>query len=79
MGRSLNFDRVADPWLILLLNLPALVIILLAYIWFGLTEAAAVGAVAINKLPNTIATLREGRARSIRRLTKWDRPSPSIP
>ncbi|MGC1577617.1 MAG: ABC transporter permease subunit [Beijerinckiaceae bacterium] len=60
MGRSLNFDRVADPWLILLLNLPALVIILLAYIWFGLTEAAAVGAVAINKLPNTIATLREG-------------------
>jgi NitT/TauT family transport system permease protein len=35
-------------------------IILLAYVWFGLTEAAAVGAVAINKLPNTIATLREG-------------------
>jgi NitT/TauT family transport system permease protein len=60
MGRSSAFDRVADPWLILLLNLPALVIILLAYIWFGLTEAAAIGAVAINKLPNTIATLREG-------------------
>jgi NitT/TauT family transport system permease protein len=60
MGRSPAFDRVADPWLILLLNLPALVIILLAYVWFGLTEAAAIGAVAINKLPNTIATLREG-------------------
>ena len=60
MGRSRAFDRVADPWLILLLNLPALVIIVLAYIWFGLTEAAAVGAVAINKLPNTIATVREG-------------------
>ena len=60
MGRSPGFDRVADPWLILLLNLPALVIIVLAYIWFGLTEAAAIGAVAINKLPNTIATIREG-------------------
>jgi NitT/TauT family transport system permease protein len=60
MGRSAAFDRVADPWLILLLNLPALVIILLAYVWFGLTETAAIGAVAINKLPNTIATLREG-------------------
>jgi NitT/TauT family transport system permease protein len=60
MGRSSTFDRFADPWLILLLNLPALVIIVLAYVWFGLTEAAAVGAVAINKLPNTIVTVREG-------------------
>ncbi len=60
MGRSSTLDRFADPWLILLLNLPALVIIVLAYVWFGLTEAAAVGAVAINKLPNTIVTVREG-------------------
>ena len=60
MGRSAGLDRFADPWLILLLNIPALVIIVLAYVWFGLTEAAAVGAVAINKLPNTIVTLREG-------------------
>jgi NitT/TauT family transport system permease protein len=60
MGRSSTFDRFADPWLILLLNIPALVVIVLAYVWFGLTETAAVGAVAINKLPNTIATVREG-------------------
>ena len=60
MGRSRTFDRFADPWLILLLNLPALVIIVLAYVWFGLTEAAAIGAVAVNKLPNTIVTVREG-------------------
>jgi len=60
MGRSSTFDRFADPWLILLLNLPALATIVLAYIWFGLTEAAAIGAVAVNKLPNTIAVLREG-------------------
>jgi len=60
MGRSPTFDRVADPWLIVLLNLPALVIVVLAYIWIGLTETAAVIAVALNKLPNTTVTIREG-------------------
>ena len=49
-----------DPWLIVLLNLPALVIIMLAYVWFGLNEAAAIGAVALNKIPNVVVTLREG-------------------
>ena len=60
MGRHRAVDRVCDPWLIVLLNLPALVVIVLAYIWIGLNEAAAVGAVALNKLPNTAATVREG-------------------
>ena len=60
MGRRRGFDAIADPWIVVLLNLPALVIIVLAYIWAGLTEAAAVGAVALNKLPNTVVTLREG-------------------
>ena len=60
MGRSPVFDRVADPWVIVLLNLPALVIIVLAYIWVGLNEAAAIGAVALNKLPVTVVTIREG-------------------
>jgi NitT/TauT family transport system permease protein len=31
-------SRLGDPWLIVLLNLPALVIIVLAYIWAGLTR-----------------------------------------
>jgi NitT/TauT family transport system permease protein len=60
MGRSRVFDIAADPWLVLLLNLPALVVIILAYIWFGLGEAAAIGAVALNKLPNTVVVIREG-------------------
>lgn len=60
MGRSKAVDRLCDPWLIVLLNLPALVIIVLAYIWIGLNEVAAIGAVALNKLPNTAATVREG-------------------
>ncbi|WP_407155784.1 ABC transporter permease [Bradyrhizobium sp. STM 3557] len=60
MGRSKLANRLGDPWLILLLNLPALVVIVLAYIWAGLTEAAAIAAIAINKLPTAVVTLREG-------------------
>ena len=60
MGRNKTIDRLCDPLVIVLLNLPALVVIVLAYIWIGLTEAAAIGAVALNKLPNTAVTLREG-------------------
>jgi NitT/TauT family transport system permease protein len=53
-------DRLFDGWLILLLNLPALVTIILCYVWFGLNEVAAITAVAINKIPNAAVTLREG-------------------
>ena len=60
MGRNRVVDRLGDPWLLLLLNLPALVIIVLAYIWVGLNEVAAIGAVALNKIPNAIVGLREG-------------------
>jgi len=60
MGQMPAVNRVLDPWLIVLLNLPALVIIILAYVWFGLSEATAIGAVALNKIPNVVVTLREG-------------------
>ena len=60
LGSNPLANRVFDFWLILLLNIPALVTIVLAYIWLGLTEAAAIGAVAANKLPNVVVTLREG-------------------
>src|SRR3954451_5881844 len=60
MGRIRLADRVGDFWLILLLNLPALVVIVLAYIWAGLTEVAAITAIAINKLPTAVVTVREG-------------------
>ncbi len=60
MGRNRLADRLLDPWIVALLNLPALVIIVLAYVWAGLTEAAAIGAVALNKLPNAVVVIREG-------------------
>jgi NitT/TauT family transport system permease protein len=64
LGRSPGADRFFDAWLIFFLNLPALVIIVLCYIWFGLTEAAAITAVVVNKVPNVAVTMREG-ARSM--------------
>lgn len=60
LGRYPRLDAWADPWLIALLNLPALVTIVLCYLWIGLNEAAAVAAVALNKLPLVAVTLREG-------------------
>jgi NitT/TauT family transport system permease protein len=60
MGRSRTADELLDLPVIVALNLPALVIIVLAYIWAGLTETAAIMAVALNKFPNTAVTVREG-------------------
>ena len=62
LGMSRTADRLLGPWVVLFLNLPALVIIILCYVWFGLIEAAAVAAVSINKIPNVAVTLREGAA-----------------
>lgn len=66
LGTFRTADKFFDAWLILFLNLPALVTITLCYIWFGLTEAAAVMAVALNKIPNVAVNMREG-ARSLSR------------
>lgn len=64
MGRSRWLDLWLDNTVTVLLNLPALVLIVLIYVWFGLNEIAAIAAVALNKLPNTVVTMREG-ARSL--------------
>ncbi len=60
MGRSRLADSLGQPWLVFFLNLPALVTIILAYIWIGLVESAAILAVALNKIPNVVVTVREG-------------------
>lgn len=60
MGGSKSWDRLLDAFLILALNIPALVTIILCYIWFGLSETAAVIAVTVNKIPMVAISLREG-------------------
>ncbi|ASY72272.1 Taurine transport system permease protein TauC (plasmid) [Sinorhizobium fredii CCBAU 83666] len=60
MGRVPAVDRWLDPWLVVFLNLPALVLIVLCYLWIGLNETAAIIAVVLNKIPNVATILREG-------------------
>lgn len=60
MGRYPKIDRWLDPWLVVFLNLPALVLIVLCYLWIGLTETAAIAAVTLNKIPNVTTIIREG-------------------
>ena len=60
MGRYPKVDRWLDPWLVIFLNLPALVLIVLCYLWIGLNETAAIAAVTLNKIPNVATVIREG-------------------
>ena len=60
LGRREKFNAFFDDWLVLGLNVPALVIIILCYVWFGLNETAAVLAVSLNKIPMVAVIMREG-------------------
>ena len=60
MGRFPRINRWLDPWLVVFLNLPALVLIVLCYLWIGLNETAAIIAVTLNKVPNVTTVIREG-------------------
>jgi NitT/TauT family transport system permease protein len=59
-GRSERLNAWLDPWVVIALNLPVLVVIVLAYIWVGLNDAAAVLAVVVAKAPTVVVTVREG-------------------
>jgi len=60
MGLLRSLDALFDSWIVLFLNLPALVIAVLLYVWLGLTDAAAITAVALSKFPAVVITMREG-------------------
>ena len=60
MGMRRTLDLLLDPWLMLLLNVPALVVIILTFVWLGIGETTAVAAIAVNKIPAVVVTLREG-------------------
>ena len=59
-GRNAVLDRLFSTWVIVGLNVPAIVIAIVLYIWLGLTEFALILAVTLNKLPIVITTIREG-------------------
>ena len=60
MGLSSKINLFFDIFLIIGLNIPALVTIIICYIWFGLTDFSAILAVIINKIPIIVVNIREG-------------------
>jgi NitT/TauT family transport system permease protein len=60
LGLHPRLNLWLDPWVMVFLNLPALVVIALCYLWIGLNEVAAVVAVTVNKTAMVLVTLREG-------------------
>ncbi|MDO5659058.1 MAG: ABC transporter permease, partial [Paracoccus sp. (in: a-proteobacteria)] len=82
LGRSSRADHWLNPTLVVALNIPALVVIVLCYIWIGLNEVAAVTAVAVNKIPLVTVMIRDG-TRALRPdldemaraygMSRWDR------
>lgn len=60
LAHKRRLDELFDSWLVIGLNVPALVTIILCYVWFGLNEAAAVLAVTLNKVPTVAVLIREG-------------------
>jgi len=60
MGWFRKVDLVLDVPLIIALNTPALVVIIICFIWFGLSNSVAILAVVLNKTPLVITTIREG-------------------
>ena len=60
LGRYSRLNDYLNPWVIILQNTPALVVIVLCYLWIGLNETAAIAAVCINKTAMVTVTIREG-------------------
>ena len=51
LGRFRSLDGLFGNWILIGLNIPAIVVAITFYIWFGLTEFALIIAVVVNKAP----------------------------
>ncbi len=66
LGRTGWADRLFAPWVVVGLNIPAIVVGMICYISLGLTDFALILAVVINKVPLVATIMREGvRALSV--------------
>ena len=60
LGRSRWVDALFLNWVVVGMNLPAIVIAILCYIWLGLNDTALILAVVLNKTPIVITNIRQG-------------------
>lgn len=82
MGRFHRIDEWLDAPLTLSLNMPALVVIILSFLWVGLNETAVIVAVVLNKTPTMAVIFREGvravdkgllEVAAVHQLSRWRR------
>lgn len=82
LGRNRELNRWADPCVTIFMNLPALVLIVLCYLWIGLNELAAIVAVTLNKTAMVMISVRQGvrdfdpaleDLAFVARLSRWER------
>lgn len=60
LGQSRLADRLFLNWVVVGMNLPAIVIAILCYIWLGLNDTALILSVVVNKTPLVITNIRQG-------------------
>jgi NitT/TauT family transport system permease protein len=60
LGRVRWADRLFGGWVVVALNMPAVIVGILVYIWLGLNDVALVTAVVVSKAPLVITTVRQG-------------------
>jgi NitT/TauT family transport system permease protein len=65
LGRVRQADQLFGSWVLIALNMPAVIVGILLYIWLGLTDLALVLAVVVSKVPLVAVTVRQG-VRSLR-------------
>lgn len=60
LGRIAWVDGLFSPWVVVGLNIPAIVVGIICYISLGLSDTALILAVVINKVPLVATMMREG-------------------
>jgi ABC-type nitrate/sulfonate/bicarbonate transport system permease component len=82
MGASAVMDKLLEAWLVVGLAIPRIVLIVAAYLLIGLSESAAIIAVALTVAPLVVAQMREGTramdTRLIDMARAFKRPPPLV-
>lgn len=60
MGLSRRAESVLDVWVMIVLTVPSLCYAILAFMWFGLNESAAIIAIAVTAAPSITINIWEG-------------------
>lgn len=60
MGLSRRVDRLLEAWLIAGLTIPRIVLFVMAYLVFGLSDTSAISALVVTIVPTIVVQVREG-------------------